>query len=84
MIVRSGWGDVVGEFFGEDFCKFRELFGEDSRGFCLFCSGSKFHGSGKSGHHWGSQDKVRVSLNNPMESSVSFGPGNELVLYVMA
>ena len=79
MIVGLDCGDMVGGFFGEDFCKFRELFKEDNRGFCLLYSGSKFHGSGKSGHHWGSQDKVGISLNNPMEGLISFDLGNELV-----
>ena len=74
---------MVGGFLGEDFCKFREFLGEDNRGFCLFCSGSKFCDSGKSGHHWGSQDKVEVSSNDPMESSISLGLGDELVFSFM-
>ena len=49
---------MVGGFLGEDFCKLREFFREDNRGFFLFCSSSKFSSSGKSGHHWGSHNKV--------------------------
>ena len=83
MIVGLGQRDMVGGFFGEDFCKFREFFGEDNREFCLFCSGSKFHSSGKSSYYWGSQDQAGVFLDNPMESLVSLDSGNELVFCFM-
>ena len=75
---------MISGFFGENFCKFGEFLGEDNWGFCLFCSSSKFYSSGKSGNHQESQDKVEVSSNDPMESSVSFGLGNELVFCFMA
>ena len=74
---------MISGFLREDFCKFRKLFGEDNRGFCLFCSSSEFCGSGKSGHHWESQDKVGVSLNDPMKSLISFGPDNKLIFDFM-
>ena len=74
---------MVGGFFGEDFCKFREFLGKGNRRFCLFCSSSKFCDSGKSGHHWGFQDKVGVFLDDPMEGLVSLGSGDELVLSLM-
>ena len=83
MVIRPGWGNMVSGFLGEDLCKFGELFEEDNRVFCLFYNGSKFCGSGKSGHHWRSQDKVEVFSNDPMESSVSFGLGDELVFSFM-
>ena len=75
---------MVSGFLGEDFCKFRELFCENDRRFCLLCSSSKFHGSGKFGHYWGFQDKAGVSLDDPMESLVSFGLGNKLIFCFMA
>ena len=80
MVIRLGWGNMVSGFLEEDLCKLRELFREDNRGFCLFCSDSKFHSGGKSGHHWGSQNKVEVLLNDPVKGLISFGLGNELVL----
>ena len=83
MVVRLRWGNMVSGFLGEDLCKFRELFGEDDRGFCLFCSSGEFCSSGKSGHYWGSQDKVGVLLNDSMKDSVAFGPGNKLVFCFM-
>ena len=67
MVIRLGWGNVVGGFLGEDLCKFGELFREDNRGFYFFCSGSEFHSSGKSGHHQRSQDEAGVFLNDLME-----------------
>ena len=70
---------MVSGFLGEDLCKFRELFGENNRGFCLFCSSGEFCGSGKSSHYWKSQGKVGVLLNDSMKGLVPFGPDNELV-----
>ena len=79
MVIRPRWGNMTSGFLGEDLCKFGELFVEDNSRFSLFCSGSEFCGSGESGHHWGSQDNTGVSLDDPMESSISFCLGNELV-----
>ena len=79
MVVWLRWENMVDGFFGEDFCKLREFFGEDNRGFCLICVGSELGSSGKSGHYWGPQDEAGVSSNDPMESSISFGLGDKLV-----
>ena len=74
---------MVSGFLGEDLCKFRELFRENNRGFCLFCSSSEFSNSGKSGHYWGVQDKAGIPSNDLVEGLISFGLDNELVLGLM-
>ena len=53
--------------------------GKTIGGFAFFCASGKFYSSGKSGHHWGSQNKAGISLNNPLEGSISFGLGDKLV-----